>query len=208
VVADVRDQALDRTPVGTYYVSQWSARETAARMRLLMRTSLAAELVAGDVRRAVSRVDPGVPVGEIATLDSLLARSLSAERYRTLLVNVFAGASLLLAAVGIFGVTLRVMLRRRRELGVRLALGARHTRLIGGLLGATAAGACAGLAVGIVLTALVTPAMSEYLYQLPARDAATYAGSAALLFLVSLAAAGVPALSVARVNVVDVLRED
>ena len=208
VVADVRDQALDRTPQGTYYISQQAGREASPRMRLLMRTRVDPAAVAGDVRRTVSRVDSTIPVGEIATIESLMARSLSADRYRTLLVSVFAGAALVLAAVGIFGVTLRVMLRRRREFGVRLALGARPARLVFGTLGATTAGAVAGLSLGTAIAALAMPAVGEYLYELGARDTASYVGSAAFLLLVSLAATAIPAIGAARLNVVEVLREE
>lgn len=208
VVADVRDQALDRAPRGTYYVSQQAARDSAFRMRLLARTSVDPAIATSDVRRAIAGVDATVPIGEIASLESMMSRSLAAERYRALLVNLFAGASLLLAAVGIFGVTLRLLLRRQRELGVRLALGARPLRLFAEAIAGTMAGAAAGLAVGTMLAALLMPALSDYLYELPARDAATYAVTAALLLAVSLGAAAVPTIGATRLNIVEVLREE
>ena len=207
LVADVRDQALSHQPEGTYYVSLQAAREDTPRMRMLIRTDVRAETVADDVRRALAGVDPSIPIGEIASMDSLVSRSLSAERYRALLVNVFAGASLGLAAVGIFGVTLRVLLRRRRELGVRLALGASPGGLAARVLALTAAGSAAGLGVGAVASALFAPALAAYLYDLPARDTATYIASAGLLLIVSLAAAAIPIVRTARMNVVEALRE-
>jgi ABC-type antimicrobial peptide transport system permease subunit len=76
------------------------------------------------------------------------------------------------------------------------------------VLASTAAGACGGLALGMALALLVLPWIGDYLYQLPARDTATYAGSAGVLFIVSLAASAFPALGATRVNVVDILRED
>jgi len=207
LVADVRDRALGREPEGTYYVSQQAAREDAPRMRMLIRTDVRPETVADEVRRSLAGVDPSVPIGEIASMESLVSRSLSAERYRALLVNVFAGASLGLAAVGIFGVTLRVLLRRRRELGVRLALGASPGGLAARVLALTAAGSAAGLGAGAAASALVAPALGAYLYDLPVHDPATYAASAALLSIVSLAAAAVPIVRTARMNVVEALRE-
>jgi ABC-type antimicrobial peptide transport system permease subunit len=107
-----------------------------------------------------------------------------------------------------FGVTVRVLLRRRRELGIRLALGARPLRLIAGTLGATAAGASLGLAVGLALAAWAAPALSAYLHELTARDPGTFAASAALLFAASLIATAIPTVRSARMNVVEVLREE
>jgi hypothetical protein len=208
VVADVRAQALNAVPQGTYYIAQETGREATPRMRLLVRTGDNAEAVPAALRRVIAEVDSTIPVGEVATINALLERSLASERYRTVLVNVFAGASLLVAAVGIFGVTLRLMLRRRRELGVRLALGARPGRLAAKALGLTMAGAAAGLGIGAGLAALALPTLSAYLYQLPARDPATFAASAALLFVVSLGASAIPVVGALRMNVVEVLRED
>jgi hypothetical protein len=209
VVADIRDQALTLPPQGTYYVSQEAGREMSARMRLVMRLDAGhdPDTVAGELRRMMTRMDASVPMESAATLESLLGRSLSAERYRTVLVNVFAAAAVLLAVVGMFGVTWRVMVRRRREFGVRLALGARPSTLVASSLAASFAGAVGGLGVGLGATALVAPSLSAYLYELPPRDPATLAGSAAILLGVTLVATLVPAIRAARVNVVEVLRE-
>jgi hypothetical protein len=208
VAADVRDVVADRAPQATYYVSLEAGRDVDPAMRLLVETVGGPVVVADAMRKALLEVDPAIPMGEIATLETMLARTQAAERYRTLLVNVFAAASLVLAAVGIFGVTLRMMLRRRRELGVRLALGARPARIACGALGATAAGAAMGLAVGLAVAALVAPLLSQYLRDVPARDPATYAASAGLLLVVSLGAAAIPVVGAARMNLVAVLRED
>jgi predicted permease len=208
VAADVRDVVADRAPQATYYVSLEAGRDVDPAMRLLVETVGGPVVVADAMRKALLEVDPAIPMGEIATLETMLARTQAAERYRTLLVNVFAAASLVLAAVGIFGVTLRMMLRRRRELGVRLALGARPARIACSALGATAAGAAMGLAVGLAVAALVAPLLSQYLRDVPARDPATYAASAGLLLVVSLGAAAIPVVGAARMNLVAVLRED
>jgi predicted permease len=208
VVEDIRDQALNAAPQPTYYVTLQAAPDERLRMRLMLRTAGDPSGVASLLRGAVKSVDASVPVTSVETMAALVSRSLALERYRTLLVNIFAGASLLLAAVGIFGVTLRTMLRRRREIGVRLALGARPARLMTRAIARTAAGATAGVAIGAALSLLLMPALSEYLYGLSARDAGTYIASAGLLFVVCLAAAAIPVARATRVNVVEVLRED
>jgi putative ABC transport system permease protein len=208
VVGDVRDRALTSAPQGTYYVSLAAAREDARRLRLMLRTAAEPDVVTPLLREAIRSEDGGVAVGEIATMTSLVSRSLAAERYRTLLVNAFAGASLLLAAVGIFGVTLRGAQRRRRETGVRLALGAPPARLVLAAVGRTAAGAAAGLAIGTALSLWLLPVLTDYLYGVSPRDAGTYAATSALLLGVCLAATAIPLVRASRLNVVAALRDE
>lgn len=210
VVAGVRDQALTAVPQGTYYVTQPAAREESRRMRLMVRThaDVDAAVVAEQVREVTRAVDPSIPMSAQATMESLMAQSVASERYRALLASTFAAASIVLAAAGIFGVTLRVVQRRRREFGVRLALGARPGSLLAGSLLRTAAGAGIGLVLGLALSALLMPALAPYLHDLSTRDASTYAAAAMLLFVVSLAASALPARGATRLNVVEVLREE
>jgi putative ABC transport system permease protein len=208
VVGDVRDRALTSAPQGTYYVSLVAAREEARRLRLMLRTSAQPDVVAPLLREVVQSEDGVVAVGEIATMTSLVSRSLAAERYRTLLVNAFAGASLILAAVGICGVTMRGVQRRRREMGVRLALGAPPARLVMGGVGRTAAGAVSGLAIGTALSLWLLPVLTDYLYGLSPRDVGTYAASSALLLAVCLAATAIPLARASRLNVVAALRDE
>jgi predicted permease len=210
VAADVRDQALTASPQGTYYVTQPAAREDSRRMRLMVRThaDVDAAIVAEQVRAATRAVDPSIPMSAQATMESLMAQSVASERYRALLASTFAAASIILAAAGIFGVTLRVVQRRRREFGVRLALGARPGSLLARALLRTAAGAGIGLALGLALSVLLMPALAPYLHDLSTRDASTYAATAVLLFVVSLAASALPARGATRLNVVEVLREE
>jgi putative ABC transport system permease protein len=141
-------------------------------------------------------------------MEALMAQTTAADRYRALLTSAFAAASIVLAAVGIFGVTLRVVQRRRREFGVRLALGARPASLLAGSLARTAAGAGAGLLLGLALSALLMPALTPYLHDLSTRDAPTYAAAALLLFVISLTASALPARRATRLNVIEVLREE
>jgi ABC-type antimicrobial peptide transport system permease subunit len=169
-------------------------------------TSAQPDVVAPLLREVVQSEDGVVAVGEIATMTSLVSRSLAAERYRTLLVNAFAGASLILAAVGICGVTMRGVQRRRREMGVRLALGAPPARLVMGGVGRTAAGAVSGLAIGTALSLWLLPVLTDYLYGLSPRDVGTYAASSALLLAVCLAATAIPLARASRLNVVAALR--
>jgi putative ABC transport system permease protein len=208
VVSDVRDRALADAPQGTYYVSLAAAREDSPRMRLMLRTVEDPRPLSAQVRETATAVDPAIPMSRVATMAALMAESLSGERYRALLTGLFAAASLLLAAVGIFGVTLRQALRRRREFAVCLALGAKPAGLLAGTLGRTAAGAGAGLAAGLAIAAALMPRLTPYLHDVSARDTVTYAATAMVLLFASLAAAAIPAVRAAQVNVVDVLRED
>jgi putative ABC transport system permease protein len=207
VAADVRDQNLRSTPEATYYVPQAVAREDARHMRLVVRTAVTADAIAPELRAAVASIDPGLPMGEIASMDSLIARSVAGDRFRALLVSLFAFAATFLGAVGIFGATHRVVSARRRELGVRLALGARPRQILVSVLGRTAVAATVGLIAGGATAFASSSVLEGFLYDIGARDLSTHAGTLAFLFLLSLAASWVPARRVARLELSQVLKE-
>jgi putative ABC transport system permease protein len=129
-------------------------------------------------------------------------------RFQTWLLAVFAAAAALLAAVGIYGVMSYAVSRRSREIGVRMALGARPGEvlrlIVGQGMGVAAAGAAAGLAAALVLTRL----MRSLLYGVPPTDLATYAAVAAGLLVIALVASYVPARRAARIDPATALRAE
>ncbi|MGH9483293.1 MAG: ABC transporter permease, partial [Terriglobales bacterium] len=159
------------------------------------------------IRAAVRQIDPAVPVSQLRTMAAVLADSLTPRRFNTTLIASFGAAALLLAAVGLYGVLAFMVAGQRREIGVRMALGAAPAAILALVLRRGLAWAAAGLGAG----ALTAWALSRYirglLYQTSASDPATWLGVAALLALVALAAGAIPALRASRVSPAVTLRD-
>lgn len=209
VVGDLRDRDLREVSEGAYYVPIDVARDgPPRRMHLVVRTVGNAADGEALLRAAVAELDPELPVSEVSTMDGLIGRSLASERYRTIMINVFSAVALLLVAVGIFGVTVRSAVRRRRELAVRAALGATPRDLMVHSLVPTLPAAAMGMAVGLVLSLAGAPLLTRFLDGLPSRDLPSYLLSATLLLSVTLVAAWLPSRKAARSTIVAALAEE
>lgn len=209
VAGDIRDRGLARKAEPTFYVPHRAAPEAFRRMRLMVAPGGAdAAGLGAPVRQAVSDVDPALPLSEVATLKTLARRSLAPERYRTFLVAVFAGIAMILAAMGMFGVAMRAVRRGRRSIGIRIAVGAPPTRVALEVLSRTLVGAVLGLGAGGLAMGAASPVLTDFLYSVPARDAATFATSALALLAVAVAATWIPARRATRVDPVRALRAE
>jgi predicted permease len=160
------------------------------------------------LRQAVTGVDAGVTVSKVATLEAFLEGPRAQPRLNSVVLVVFAVAALVLAAVGLFSMMATMVRRRTRELGIRLALGARsrdvrRMLLMRGLMIATV-----GIAAGVVTARAVGRLMSGLLFEVAANDALTSSGVVALVFVVSLIATLIPARVGAALDPVRVLRVD
>jgi predicted permease len=160
------------------------------------------------LRDAVWAVDPDVAVTMETTLESLVADSSLSERYRTLLVGFFGLSAFLLAAVGIFGVTGRNIALRKRELGVRVALGATEQGLVGVILRESLTTALVGTAVGLVVALWVSRLLAGFLFGVGPTDPLSYAVVVTLLVGVCLFAGYLPARRIAKVDPVEVLKAE
>jgi predicted permease len=206
VVGDVRQFGVGEDPEPAMFFPQAQAPEGS--MGVVLRTAVAPLSVAGAVRREVKALDPDLPVNDLQPLEQLTAESVSQPRFYMLLLSIFAGVALALAAIGIFGVISYGVAQRTREIGVRVALGADPASVlhivVGGALG------LAGLGVGIgVLGALAgTRVLSGLLFGVTATDPATYAGVAALLMGVAALASWLPARAATRVDPAIALRAE
>ncbi len=160
------------------------------------------------VRAAVHAVDPALPLGRVTTLAALAAGSVAQPRFTAVLVGVFGAMAFLLAALGIYGLLAYTVSQRRREIGLRLALGAQPrdvTRLVvGDGLAVTLAGVAAGLAAAAVLTRFVR----SLLFQVSPIDPVAFLGAAAALAAVALVASWAPLRRAGRIDPIRVLRQE
>lgn len=175
-------------------------------MSLVVRAASDPMMLAGSLREAVASRDRTVPVSEIRTLDQLLARSVTTSRFTTLLLAAFATVALTLAAIGIYGVLSYAVSRRAREIGVRMALGARRVDVLRMVLGHAALLAGAGMVGGVAAALATTQVMEGLLFGVTRTDTATFAVVPILLAGVALLAAYVPAIRAIRVDPAIALR--
>jgi len=174
----------------------------------LIRTTQAPETAGPALRAAVLHVDPELPVEDMKTMTARLDESLVARRSPLMLAGIFAGVALMLAAVGIYGVLAYAVAQRRREIGVRMALGAPPQRILAQFLRLGAALVVSGSVLRAVGGWLTGRAMAGLLFGVGPIHPAVFAGTAAVLAMVAMAARLLPAVRAARVPPMEALRSD
>jgi putative ABC transport system permease protein len=157
------------------------------------------------LKRAISTVDRNVPVFDIKTMDDRVAESVGTTRFSSFLASLFAVVAFVLGVVGIYSVLAYVVSQRRREIAVRIALGANRTRVIRDVLRRALLLTGIGIAFGSGAAWVVTSGLSGLLVGVDPHDPGIFVGAAAVFALVALAAASIPALRTTRVNPVDAL---
>jgi len=160
----------------------------------------------GAVRDAVRQVDPQQPIGDLMSLDQALSRSTAARRLSMTLLTLFAALAVLLALIGIYGITAYTVTQRTRELGLRIAIGARPAEVVGMLLRENLLLVIGGLVLGMAGAALATRALRTMLFGVSTLDAVTFVGAALLLGVVAMLATYVPARRAARIDPMEALR--
>src|SRR5262245_11427844 len=157
-------------------------------MTMILRTAVPPPSLADAVRAEVYAIDANLPVSNVSTLDAIVAKSISQQRFYMLLLTIFAAVALALAAIGIFGVLSYAVSQRTREIGIRMALGAEGRTVVGLIvrqaLVLVGCGVAAGLALGLVLS----QTMTKMLFDVAPTDPATYAGVSVTLVVVALVA--------------------
>jgi predicted permease len=173
-----------------------------------IRTDRNAMALADEVRRTVWREDPNLPLAELQTMEANVARSMNRPRFLTLLLSIFAGIALALAAVGTYGVLSYSVAERSKEIGIRMALGAEAPRVLGMVmrdgLGVAALGLLAGLAGALLTTRL----MSSMLFGISDLDLTTFVAAPVVLAVVAVVASWLPAHRATRVDPIVALREE
>lgn len=204
VVGDVRDVGLDVQPEPAYYapVMQFPMSQ----LTLAVRTRANLIAIAGAVRKAVEAVDASQPVYGDATMAQVIAASVAPRRFVLQMLAIFAAIALLLSAVGIYGVMSYSVAQRTQEIGVRMAVGARPPDVLRLVMGQALRLAAAGVGLGLAAATGLSRLLAGLLYGVSVSDPLTYAGIAALLGAVALAASAIPALRAARVDPMAALR--
>ena len=208
VVGDVKQRSLATAEADAVYLptEQWAFGDSA--LWLVLRGRGEAAALAPAVRRAVWSVDKDQPVVRVATLDSLVAGSAAQQRFTFALFEVFALVALALAAAGIYGVLAGSVAERRREIGVRSALGAAPGAILAVVVRQGMRLTALGTALGLAGALVASKALGSLLFGVSRLDPATYAGVVTLLLLVSALACSAPAWRAARVDPARTLREE
>jgi putative ABC transport system permease protein len=204
IVGDVKQFGLsaDATPM-TYLPFEQAALND---LSVVVRSTADPAAVGNAARRLVREVDPDLPIFGFTTLEDVIAESVSQPRFYTLLLGVFAGLALILAAVGIYGVISYLVSQRTRELGIRIALGATAPQVLRLVLGQGLVLAIAGVVVGLGASFWLTRLIASLLYGVGAADPLTFFGVVVVLLAVASLACYLPARRAARVDPLTAIR--
>jgi putative ABC transport system permease protein len=175
-------------------------------MTILVRTSNDPLALVSAARNELQQVDPELPMAAVATMDQLLADSLSRSRFTMLLLGIFAAVALVLASVGIYGLVAYSVTQRTQELGIRIALGAQRRDVLRLVLGQGTRLTLLGVALGVLAALAFSRLLVTLLFGVSATDPLTFAGVAALLAFVALVACFIPACRATRVDPIVALR--
>lgn len=204
VVRHVRYRTLEaRSRVQLYYPE---AQNPNGAMGLAIRAAGSPMSLAPVVERLVLGIDPQQPVNHVLTMEEVMADSLARRRVTLTLLGVFAGGAMLLAALGIYGVTAYMVTQRQQEIGLRMALGATRGAVLRLVIRQGMSLLAAGLAAGLVLSLALMWVLSSLLFAVRPYDPASLAAAVAVLALVALLACGIPAWRAARVDPLEALR--
>ena len=206
VVADIREGALDQPVQPAMYVNVFQRSSDA--MHVLVRTVGDPLDIVPALRRTVLEIDPNLPITEVRTLPEVVTSGIAGRRLVASLVGIFSIVALLLATIGLYGVISFSVAQRTHELGIRTALGARGRDVVRLVLGQGVALIALGLGTGALIALASGRLIASQLYGIGANDVNTLVGVAAVLALVGVAAAAIPAVRAARIDPMLALRQE
>ena len=207
IVGDVRLRGLaEKVRPLVYRPQSFGSAYWNLRANLVVRTSAAPRGMAESIRQAILGVNPDQPVTNVRTMEEVTAASAVQRRFILMLLGVFAGLALLLAAIGLYGVIACAVSQRTRELGIRMALGATRQDVLNLMLGEGTKLAAIGILLGVTGALGLTRVLVNLLYEIKPTDPLTFVGVALVLFLVALLASWLPARRAAKVDPMEALR--
>ncbi len=207
VIADVRERGLQLEDKPAVYIPLTQVSKPDAGY-LVVRTTSEPTSLSNPIRAAVARVDPEQPVTRVSTLDELIQLGIRDHAEQTRVLSIFAGLALFLAALGIYGVLAYSVAQRRKEIGVRIALGADAVNITGLVLKQGMLLTASGLFVGLVLALGLTRAMQNLLFGVAPFDPLSFSSGLLILVSAALLACLLPAFKASRVNPILALREE
>jgi predicted permease len=205
VVKDVRQFELIIEPQPQMYLPYQQADFFDPRS-LIIRTNFDPLSLAGTVRQTVWEIDKDQPVSDISSMEEIVSDSVARQRFSMLLLGVFAGLAMVLAAVGIYGVMSYSVAQRTREIGIRMALGAQRSDVMKMTIGQGLRLVLTGVAIGLVGAFVLTRVMSTLLFGVSPTDPLTFISISIVLVSVAVLASYVPALRATRVDPMFALR--
>jgi putative ABC transport system permease protein len=201
IVKDIKSDGLDIDGVPHIYVSTY--QDSNKRLSVVLRTSLSATALEPQIRHDIQSIDSGLPVFGVSSMNDVLDRSLASRRFSADLVGGFAGLAVLLASIGIYGLLAYMVGERSREIGIRMALGARREDIQRMFFRKGVALAGVGVVAGLIVSASTASVMASVLYGVRPHDPVVFLIVPLLLFAVAVVASYLPAR---RATAVDPLR--
>ena len=212
VVRDVKQGGLEaKTGTELYFNAAQLPRSVGfayGQMNIVMRTTLPLSAIASQVQQTVASIDPSLPIIKLQTMDDVFSESTARPRFLAQLLGGFALLALLLAAVGTYGILSYLVTERRREIGIRMALGANRRSVLGMVMGQGMILAIAGVVIGVLGALGVNRVMATLLFGIEPTDPATIAAVVATIGTVALLACYMPARRATLVDPMRVLREE
>jgi putative ABC transport system permease protein len=206
VTPDARVTSLERTPPLMVYAPYWW--RSRASLSLLVRTAGEPTSVLASVRRSVHAIDPDIAIGEARPLEQLVDASVAARRYQMRLFVVFGGVALFIATLGVYAVTAFGVSRRRREMNIRVALGAQASQVRRMIVGQGLSPVLAGVVIGVLGALAVGRVVGSLLFDVGARDPVVIAAVASLVMAVGVMASTLAARQGMAIDPAAALREE
>jgi putative ABC transport system permease protein len=206
IVGDVHHTSLEAAPQPTFYVPY--RQDAWPSMTFVLRTAVPPGTLTASARSAIWQVDNEQPVGAVRTMSEQVSLAVAKRRFSVALLTAFGAIALALAAIGLYGVLTFVVAQRRREIGLRIALGARPADVVVDVVGHGLRVTGVGIGAGLILALATTRLLNALLFGTSATDVATFVTVSVLLVLVAAAASLVPAVRASRVDPIVALRDE
>jgi putative ABC transport system permease protein len=205
VAGAVRNGALNQPSPAVYYPA---AARVWPRMDVVMKTIGTPDHVLPGVRDALRTIDRDVPISTVRTMSDYVSANAAQPRLNAVLLGLFAVVALIVAAVGVYGVLAYSVTQRTREIGLRMALGAQRSRVLGLIVREGMTVGVAGIGLGLVGALALGQTIASLVYDVPVRDPWTFGAVAGMLIAVALAACAIPAQKASRVDPLVALRDE